>query len=99
METFQYPPERTRSPHEYNKRMSDLPQADLDSAVELEETSVEVELQRDRIVKVDRVGLVGVLDDQVEVVPHAITQLPELRLSLVLDTERKRWRRKTCQGI
>ena len=65
-----------------------LPELHVDGGVQLDEPRVQVHLLGLGVVQVDRVGVgVGVLDDQVQVVPELVAELPELCLALVLQAE------------
>lgn len=64
-----------------------LPELELNSSVELLEASVEVTLEGVRVVKVDRVRLVGVLLGGCEVGAESLAETAELGLALVLKAE------------
>ena len=65
-----------------------LPQLHLDGSIQLDQPRVQVPLLGLGAVEVDRVGRrVLLLDDQVQVVPQLVTELPELSLALVLQTK------------
>ena len=65
-----------------------LPELHLDGGVQLHQSRVQVPLLGLRAVEVDRVGRrVLLLDDQIQMVPQLVTELPELGLTLILQTE------------
>lgn len=65
-----------------------LPELHLDGGVQLHQPRVQVPLLGLRAVEVDRVGRrVLLLDDQIQMVPQLVTELPELGLALILQTE------------
>ena len=67
-----------------------LPQLHLDSSVQLDQPCVQIPLLRLWAVEIDRVGSgVLLLDDQVQVVPQLVAELPELSLALILQTKPK----------
>ena len=62
-----------------------LPQLHLDGSVQLSQPRVQVPLLGLRVVQVDRVVVGGalLLDDQVQVVPQLVTQLPTGEIDLL----------------
>lgn len=65
-----------------------LPQLHVDGSVELNQPRVQVHLLGLGVVQVDRVcRRVLVLDDQIQMVPEFVTELPELRFPLVLEAK------------
>jgi len=65
-----------------------LPQLHVDGSVELNQPSVQVHLLGLGVVQVDSVCCwVLVLDDQIQMVPEFVTELPEFSFPLVLEAK------------
>lgn len=70
-----------------------LPELHLDGGVQLDQPRVQVPLLSLGAVEVDRVGRrVLLLDDQIQMIPQFVTELPELGLALILQTEPEQYK-------
>ena len=70
-----------------------LPELHLDGGVQLDQPRVQVPLLGLGAVEVDRVGRrVLLLDDQIQMIPQFVTELPELGLALILQTEPEQYK-------